>query len=113
MLTDLDAVDGVMQRPDGTWEITAKVGPGEWMDEHALFWLREKMDTLSIYAIDGEMERAHPGSKRQPVVLVLESVDPCPLDALQLLLDMKAAVEMDDVLQMSLQVRQSPQRAAA
>ena len=94
MLADYDTIDSVTQRPDGTWEVLGTAEAGDWKDPQAIDYLRQKIDSLSIYAIDGKMKKHHPGFTWPPV-LIFESVDPIPKDARELLRSIRFQLEAD------------------
>ena len=85
MLRNTKVIDLVISCDDGTWELALVVESGEWKQHGALYALQEKLNTYSSYALDGAMSASYPESEGADKVILIQTIDVPPEQAVQFL----------------------------
>lgn len=102
MLRKISAIDLVISCDDGTWELALVVESGEWEQHGALYALQEKLNTYSSYALDGAMSADYPESAGAKKVILIQTIDVPPEQAVQFLMKVEALL-MPEGLQLKLE----------
>ena len=93
MLRNTKVIDLVISCDDGTWELALVVESGELKQHGALYALQEKLNTYSSYALDGAMSASYPESEGADKVILIQTIDVPPEQAVQFLTKVEALLQ--------------------
>jgi hypothetical protein len=85
------------------------VEEGEWDNPDRLWLLQEKVNTYAAYALDGALHAQYPGTAGKEVVIQIQTEDPLPPDAKDLVHQLAEIMRREKV---SLSVQPLQQAAA-